>query len=62
MLRCSVHNNENYGSDTESLPNLDEFLAFSIDPNILDNEEEIGGQENADSLGLEFRAFFIGCH
>ena len=44
------------GSDTESLPDLDEFLASSFDPDLSDNEKEVGGQENADSLGLDLRA------
>ena len=66
MLCCSIHNNENYGSDAESLPDLDELLVSSFDPDISDNEEEFGAQENADSLGLELRALllraiFVGC-
>ena len=47
------------GSDTESLPDLNEFLASRFDPNISDNEEEVGGQENADSWGLELRALSL---
>ena len=42
MLCCSVHNNENYGSGKESLPDLDELLT-SFDPDISDNEEDFGG-------------------
>ena len=55
-FRCSIHNNENDSSDTESLPDLDELLASSIDPDISDNKKEVGAQENADSLWLEHRA------
>ena len=46
------------GSDTESLPDLDEFLASSFGPDISDNEE-VGGQENAGSLSLDLRALSI---
>ena len=51
------------GSDAESLPDLDELLALSFNPDISDNEEEVRGQENADSLGLEpycFELFWSG--
>ena len=47
----------------ESLPHLDELLVSSFDPDISDNEEEVGAQENADSLGLEpyrFEPFLSG--
>ena len=37
-----IHNNENYGSDMKSLPDLDEFLASSFDPGISDGNEELG--------------------
>ena len=40
-------------SDTESLPDLDEFPVSSFDPDLSDNEGKIGRQENADSLGLD---------
>ena len=40
------------GSDTESLPDLNKFLASSFDPDLLDNEK-VGGQENADGIGLD---------
>ena len=40
------------GSDMKSLPDLDEFLASSVDPDHSDNEK-VGGQEKADSLGLD---------
>ena len=43
------------GSGTESFPDMDEFLASNFDPDLADNEEEVGGQENADSLGLDLR-------
>ena len=46
-------------SDTDSLPDLDEFLASSFDPDISD-EDEVGGQDNDDSLGLDLRAPFVG--
>ena len=58
MLRCGIHNNENYASYVENLPNLDELLVSNFDPHISDNEEDaegqedVGGQEDADSLGL----------
>ena len=56
----SLYNNESkLRSDLESLPNLDEFLASSFDRDISDNEEEVGVQENADSLGLELRALSL---
>ena len=47
------------------MPNLDELLASSFDQDISDNEEDVGGQENADSLGLElepyqFKPFLLG--
>ena len=58
MLHCSIHNNENYGSDTESLPNLDELLASRCNPDTSD-DEGAGGQENADSLELEHRALSL---
>ena len=35
-------------SGTESLPDLDEFLASGFDPDIPDKEGDIGGQENAE--------------
>ena len=41
------------GSDTESSPDLIEFLVVSFDSDILDNKEELGGQKNADILGLD---------
>ena len=41
------------GNDKESLLNMDEFLASSLDPDLANNEEKAGGQENADSLGLD---------
>ena len=47
------------GSDTESLPDLDEFLDSSFDSDISDHEEEVGGQENADSLRLDLRALSL---
>ena len=37
------------GSDTQSLKYLDEFLGFGFDPDLSDNEEKVGEQENADS-------------
>ena len=60
-----IHNNESYGSDTDSLLDLDELLVSSFDPDISENEEEVGGQENAKSLGLELsplslRAIYVG--
>ena len=51
MLRCSIHNNENCGSDTERLPDLDELLASSSDSDISGNKEELGRQDNADNFG-----------
>ena len=44
-----------FGSDMESLPDFDvhEFLVSSFDPDLADNKEKVGGQENADSLGLD---------
>ena len=54
--------NDGTGSDTESLPDLDEFLAFSFDPDISDNEEEVGGQENADSLGCDLQVPIASSH
>ena len=56
MLCCSIHNNENCGSDAENLPDLDELLAFIFHPDNSVNEDEVGRQENADSLGLDLRA------
>ena len=50
------------GSDTESLPDLDEFLASIFDPDISDNKEEVWGEENTDSLGLDVRAIFVRLH
>ena len=44
------------GSDMDSLPDFDECLASSFDPDLSDNENKVGRQENADSLGLTFRA------
>ena len=41
---------------TASLPALDEFLASSFDSDISDNEEDVEGQEDADSLGMDLRA------
>ena len=41
------------GNDTESSPDLDEFLASSFDSDTSDNKEEGGGQENADSLEVD---------
>ena len=59
-LHCSIHNNENDGSDVASLLDLDELLASSFNPDISDNEEEVGGQENADShRALSLRAIFF---
>ena len=52
----AIHNNENYSTDADSLPN--EFLVFSFDPDISDNEEEVAGEENADSLGMGLRALY----
>ena len=49
MLRYSIHNNENYGSDSENLPDSDEPLASSFNPDIPEYEVEVGEQENADS-------------
>ena len=46
------------GSDTESLPNFDEFLASSFKRYISDNEK-FGEQEKADSLGLDLRALSL---
>ena len=46
------------GGDTESLFGLDEFLTFSFDPDISDNQE-VGGQEKADRLGLALRALSL---
>ena len=60
MNRCSdIHNNGKrwHGSDAERLTDLDKFLASSFDPDISDNEEEVG--ENADSLGLDLRALSL---
>ena len=51
--------NDSSGGDTESLPELHEFLACSFDPDISDNKEEVGGQENADSLGLDLRVLWL---
>ena len=50
---------DNSGSKTESLPDLGEFLASSFNVDISDNKEEIGGQENADGLGLDLRALSL---
>ena len=49
MICCRIHNNEKYGSDAESLPDLDEFLASSFDAAISEDEEEVGGQESGGS-------------
>ena len=38
------------------MPDLDKLLAYSFDPDISDNEKEVGGLDNANSLGLELRA------
>ena len=43
VLRCSIHNNKNYGSDSAGLPHLEELLASSFDPDISDSEGEVGG-------------------
>ena len=43
----------------ESLTDLDELLSSSFDPDISGNEEEVGRQENVDTLGLEFRALSL---
>ena len=51
--------NNGSGSDTESLMDLDESLASTFDPDISDNKEKAGGQENADSLGLDLRALSL---
>ena len=59
MLRCSIHNIENYGSVTKRLPDLDELLASSFDPDISDSEEGVRGQENTDSLRLDLRALSL---
>ena len=40
----------------DMLPDLDELLASSFDPGTSDIEEEIGGQENADSFVLDLSA------
>ena len=63
MLRCSIHNNENYGSDMETWPDLDELLAPIFNPDISDDEVEleVEGQENANSLEFELTAIFVGC-
>ena len=48
---------ESDSSDAEWLPHLetvDDFLASSFDADVIvDGEDEMEGQENADSLGLE---------
>ena len=48
---------ESDSSDAERLPDLeswDDFLVSSFDADIIvDNEDEVEGQENADRLGLE---------
>ena len=41
------------GSDMKSLPDLDEFQMSSFDPDLSNNEKKVGGQENADSLGVD---------
>ena len=53
--------------DAECLPDLkslDDFLTSSFDPDIIvDDEDEVEGQENGDSLGLEpyrFEPFVVG--
>ena len=46
------------GSDTESLPDLDEFLVSSFNPDVSD-KGEIGEQENAVSVGLDLRALSL---
>ena len=43
-----LDNNENYSSNAESLPNLDELLGSCFNSDFSDNKEEVGGQENAD--------------
>ena len=58
-LHCSIHNNENHGSDAERLPDLDELLVSSFNPTVSNNDEEVGRQENADSLALELKTLSI---
>ena len=48
-----IMTNDGSGSDMDSLPDLDDLLVSSFDANIPNNEEGVGGQEDADSLGLE---------
>ena len=40
LLLGSIHNNEKLRGDVERLPDLDELLPSSFDPDILDDEEE----------------------
>ena len=50
-------------SDMESSPDLEEFLASSFYPDVSNNEEQAGGQDNEDTLGLEpyhFETFLSG--
>ena len=53
MPHCKM---ESDSSDAERLPDLaslDDFLASSFDTDIIvDDEDEVEGRENADSLGL----------
>ena len=58
-LCCSIHNNEIYGSDADSLADLDGFRVSRFDADISDREEEVGGKGNADSLGLELRGLSL---
>ena len=59
MLLCSIHNNENYGSDAEGLPDFEELLESSFNPDISENEEEVEENDYDDSLGLELTALSL---
>ena len=56
--------NNSSGSDTESLPDLDEFLASNFDPDI--SEKEVGDMGECWQLrvrhlrALSLRAIFVG--
>ena len=41
------------GRDRERLPDLDEFRVSGFHPDLSDNEEKVGGQEDTDTLGLD---------
>ena len=51
--------NDDSGSDIESLPDLDEFLAssFEFDPDISHNKEEVGNRRTLTAKGYTLETY-----